>query len=147
MPTDTAALRRLIYQATYGLSRQKRTHAAQLGALLRKQDRTFSYEKYSFTKLIDLLEAVPDLVEMERIDPDSSNPNSAPVYYVRPVTDTKRLLTDALTDYDSPDGWVHIDSLMQAICQKAACLTQIWYFRLSAMAIAILKPFRNVDRS
>ncbi len=107
----SASLRQLIYQATYDLPRQKRTHAAQVGALFRKKDRPFSYEKYNFTKLIDLLEAVPDLGEMERVEPNSNNPNAAPVYYVRPATDTKSLLTDALKAYKSADGWVHLESL------------------------------------
>lgn len=115
--TQTASLRQLVYRATYGLPRQKRTHAAQIGALLREQDSTFSYEKYKFTKLIDLLEAVPDLVEMEKVDPAPGNPNSAPVYYVRPVTNTKRLLLDTLNSYNSADGWVHLDSLKAAIAQ------------------------------
>lgn len=114
----SAPLRRLIYQATYKLPRQKRTHAAQVGALLRKQDAAFSYEKYNFTKLIDLLQAVPDLVEIERVEPDPENPNSAPVYYVRPVTDIRRLLSDTLKAYDSADGWVHLESLRETIAAK-----------------------------
>ncbi len=85
---------------------------------MRKQDAAFSYEKYNFTKLIDLLQAVPDLVEMERVEPDPDNPNSAPVYYVRPVTDTKRLLSDALKSYESADGWVHLDSLREEVVAK-----------------------------
>ncbi len=85
---------------------------------MREQDRSFSYEKYNFTKLIDLLEAVPDLVEMEKVDPNPGNPSSAPVYYVRPVTNTKRLLIDTLSSYDSADGWVHLESLEEAIAQR-----------------------------
>jgi hypothetical protein len=119
---ELTSLRRLIYQATYELPQKKRTHAAQVGALLRQQDPTFSYEKYSFTKLIDLLDAVPDLVAMERVDPNPGNPNSAPVYYVRPVTDTRQLLTRALQNYDSPDyatdGWVHLDSVREAVAYQ-----------------------------
>ena len=118
--TQTASLRRLVYRATEGLPRQKRTHAAQIGALLREQDRAFSYEKYNFTKLIDLLEAVPDLVEMEKVNPDPGNPNAAPVYYVRPITNTKRLLIDTLSGYDSADGWVHVDSIKEAIAHRDA---------------------------
>ncbi len=121
---EAAALRRLIYQATCDLSCHKRTHAAQVGALLRQQDATFSYEKYNFTKLIDLLEAVPDLVALEKVDPDPENPNSAPVYYVRLVTDTGLLLRQSLQNLqslqslqsdDSTDGWVHLDSLQAAM--------------------------------
>ncbi len=117
---ESAPLRQLIYQAIYQLPRQKRTHAAQVGALLRKQDATFSYEKYNFTKLIDLLEAVPDLVEMERVEPKSGSSNAAPVYYVRPVTDTKRLLSNALKSYQSADGWVHLESLRSAVIEEDA---------------------------
>ena len=94
---------------------RKRTHAAQVGALLRKQDRSFSYEKYHFTKLIDLLEALPDLVALERVDPTPGDRGVAPVYYVRPVTDVKQLITSALDRQDSPEGWVHTDSLKAAI--------------------------------
>ncbi|MGB3293338.1 MAG: DUF3825 domain-containing protein, partial [Phormidesmis sp.] len=46
------------------------------------------------------------------------NSNSAPVYYVRPVTNTKRLLLDTFNGYDSADGWVHLDSLKGAIAQR-----------------------------
>ncbi len=113
-----SALRQLLYQAIYELPQQKRTHAAQVGALLRQKDRSFSYEKYNFAKLLDLLEAVPDLVALERVDPDLGSPSSAPVYYVRPTTDIKRLLTDTLTGYDSADGWVHVDSLRRAIATQ-----------------------------
>ncbi len=113
------ALRQLIYQATYELPQQKRTHAAQVGALLRQKDRSFSYEKYNFAKLLDLLEAVPDLVELERVDPDPGSPSSAPVYYVRPVTDIQRLLSETLEGYESADGWVHLDSLRRAIAAQS----------------------------
>jgi hypothetical protein len=116
--TEAASLRQLIYQATYELPSRKRTHAAQVGALLRQQDRTFSYEKYNFTKLIDLLESVPDLVTMEKVDPNPGSANSAPVYYVRPVVDIRQLLTWALKRYDSAAGWVHLDSVKEAIAQR-----------------------------
>lgn len=120
VPPASFPLRQLVFQATFHLSRQKRTHAAQVGALLRQKDRSFSYEKYNFTKLIDLLEAVPDLVEMEKTYPDPGNPNSAPVYYVRPVTETKRLLTGVLKNYaDSADGWVHLESVREAIATQS----------------------------
>ncbi len=116
--SGSAALRRLIYQATYHLSCHKRTHAAQVGALLRQQDASFSYEKYNFTKLIDLLEAVPDLVALEKVDPDPKNSNSAPVYYVRLVVDTGQLLSQSLQSLQSDqsaDGWVHLESLQAAM--------------------------------
>jgi hypothetical protein len=115
---DSGALRQLIYQAAYQLPQKKRTHAAQVGALLRAQDRSFSYEKYNFTKLIDLLESVPDLVALEKVDPHPRNPSSAPVYYVRPVLNIRQLLTHALSRYDSPDGWVHLDSVKAAISEQ-----------------------------
>ncbi|MGB7247517.1 MAG: DUF3825 domain-containing protein, partial [Phormidesmis sp.] len=118
-PRTTPPLRRLIYQAIYAMPQHRRTHAAQVGATLRKKDPAFSYEKYSFAKLIDLLEAVPELVTLERIEPDPNKPNSAPVYYVRPVLDVKRLLSEALKEQDSEDGWVHLDSLKAAIAPKA----------------------------
>ena len=114
----SAPLRQLVYQATYELPQKKRTHAAQVGALFRQKDRSFSYEKYNFTKLIDLLEAVPDLVAMERVEPDPSKPGAAPVYYVRPVTDTRQLLTSTLTQYNDADGWVHLDSLKEAVTNR-----------------------------
>ncbi|MEO0768747.1 MAG: DUF3825 domain-containing protein [Cyanobacteria bacterium J06649_4] len=111
-------LRRLVYKATYSMPK-KRMHAGQFGSLLRREDPTFSYEKYNFTKLIYLLEAVPDLVSLEKVN----NPGAAPAYYVRPVTDTKQLLTQAIGTYQGvereSDGWVHIDSVMQAIAAQA----------------------------
>lgn len=113
------SLRRLLSEATYRMPTRKRTHAAQVGALLRKQDRSFSYEKYHFTKLIDLLEAFPDLVALERVDPTPDDRRVAPVYYVRPVTDVKQLITSALDGQDSPEGWVHTDSLKAAIASQA----------------------------
>ena len=45
-------LRRLMYEATYDMPQRKRTHAAQVGALLRQKDPAFSYEKYNFAKII-----------------------------------------------------------------------------------------------
>ncbi len=116
--SESASLRRLIYQATYQLPQKKRTHAAQVGALLRQQDRTFSYEKYKFTKLIDLLESVPDLVAMEKVAPHPGNPNAAPVYYVRPVIDIRQLLTRALMSHERAEGWMHVESVREAVCEQ-----------------------------
>lgn len=121
--SPSLALRQLVYQATYLLPRDQRTHAAQVGALLRKTDRSFSYEKYNFTKLIDLLESVSDLVEMEKVVPKPGNPKSAPVYYVRPAIDIKQLLTDALGSYAQTGGaeageWVHLNSVGEVIAQR-----------------------------
>jgi hypothetical protein len=116
--SESASLRRLIYQATYRLPQKQRTHAAQVGALLRQEDRTFSYEKYKVTKLIDLLESVPDLVAMEKVAPHPDNPNSAPVYYVRPVIDIRQLLTRALMSHDSAEGWMHLESVREAVSEQ-----------------------------
>ena len=105
-----AELRQLVYQATCNMPKQ-RMHAGQFGSLLRQKDPTFSYEKYDFTKLIYLLEAVPDIVSLERVD----NPGAAPAYYVRPVIDIRSRLTQALERFDSEDGWVHVDSVMESL--------------------------------
>ncbi len=141
---ESAALRRLIYQATCDLSCHKRTHAAQIGALLRQQDATFSYEKYNFTKLIDLLEAVPDLVALEKVDPDPENSNSAPVYYVRLVTDTGQLLTQSLQTLQSDqstDGWVHLDSLQTAMQRQPGKHQQNPFFLPQRYGYSAFKAF------
>ncbi len=139
-PRVSAPLRQLVYQATYELPQQKRTHAAQVGALLRKKDRSFSYEKYNFAKLIDLLEALPDLVQMEKVEPDPSSPGSAPVYYVRPVTDIRRLLSRTLKGYDSTDGWVHVDSLKEALTRQDASFSNQRYGFSDFQAFAQSRP-------
>ena len=108
----SSGLRRLIYGATCGMSKS-RLHAGQFGSLLRRQDSSFSCKKYNFTKLIYLLEAVPDLVALERVEKH----NAAPAYYVRPVTDVRATLLDAITPYANSD-WVHIDSLKQSLSEK-----------------------------
>ncbi|MEO0377373.1 MAG: DUF3825 domain-containing protein [Cyanobacteria bacterium P01_A01_bin.17] len=105
-----AELRQLVYRATYNMPKQ-RMHAGQFGSRLRQADPTFSYEKYDFTKLIYLLEAVPDIVTLERVN----NPGSAPAYYVRPVIDIRSRLIQAMERYDSEDGWVHVDSVMASL--------------------------------
>ncbi|MEL6899780.1 MAG: DUF3825 domain-containing protein [Cyanobacteria bacterium J06606_4] len=109
----SAELRQLVYQATCKMDKP-RMHAGQFGSLLRQQDASFSYEKYDFTKLIYLLEAVPDLVALERVD----NPGAAPAYYVQPVVNIHQLLTNTLESFDSPDGWVHIESVEAAIARQ-----------------------------
>jgi len=103
-------LRQLVYQSTYDMPKQ-RMHAGQFGSRLRQADPTFRYEKYGFTKLIYLLEAVPDIVTLERVN----NPGSAPAYYVRPVIDIRASIIRAIERYDSEDGWVHIDSVMESL--------------------------------
>ena len=105
-----AELRQRVYQAVYNMPKQ-RMHAGQFGSRLRQADPTFSYEKYGFTKLIYLLEAVPDIVALERVN----NPGAAPAYYVRPVFDISARLKQAIERYDSEDGWVHVDSVMESL--------------------------------
>ncbi|MGB3789790.1 MAG: DUF3825 domain-containing protein, partial [Phormidesmis sp.] len=105
-------LRRLIYRATRSMPKP-RMHAGQFGSLLRKQDDSFSYKKYNFTKLIYLLEAVPDLVALERVE----KYQAAPAYYVRPVMDVKAVLLDAIAPY-SASNWIHIDSLKQSLFEQ-----------------------------
>lgn len=129
VPSPSPELRQLVYQATYHLPRAQRTHAAQVGALLRKTDQSFSYEKYNFTKLIDLLESVSDLVDIEKVIPKPGDPKSAPVYYLRPAIDVKQLLTDALGSYTGAEparteqartgGWVHLESVGEAIAIRS----------------------------
>ncbi|MEL6469448.1 MAG: DUF3825 domain-containing protein [Cyanobacteria bacterium J06623_4] len=109
----SAELRQLVYQATCEMDKP-RMHAGQFGSLLRQQDASFSYEKYDFTKLIYLLEALPDLVALERVD----NPGAAPAYYVQPVVNIHKLLTNTLASFDSPDGWAHIESVEAAIAHQ-----------------------------
>ncbi len=108
--TVPSELRQLVYQATYDMPKQ-RMHAGQFGSRLRQADPSFSYEKYGFTKLIYLLEAVPDIVTLERVN----NPGAAPAYYVRPVADIQQQLIQAIERYDSEDGWVHVDSVAEAL--------------------------------
>ena len=113
-------LRRLIYRALGQFSDRDRLHASRITLLLKQTDPSFSYEKYQFSKLIDLLRAVPDLVALERVDPASDNAESKarrlpPVYYVRSRLDTTRLITEALRSLDSEDGWVHWQSLAEVV--------------------------------
>lgn len=90
-----------------------RMHAGQFASLLRQHDRSFSYKKYNFTKLIYLLEAVPDLVVLDRVE----KPRAAPAYYVRPVVDMEAVILEAIAPYSNSD-WVHIDSLKQSVFEK-----------------------------
>lgn len=109
-PAVANALRRLVYQATWDMP-TARMHAGQFGSRLRQIDPSFTYEKYQFSKLIYLLEAVPDIVSLERVN----NPGAAPAYYVRSPLDARALLIEALTSFDSEDGWVHADSAIAAM--------------------------------
>lgn len=136
-----AELKRLIYRTTYQLRTGQRVHASRIGALLKQTDATFSYEKYRFAKLIDLLRAVPELVALEKVIPeaDLTNRQPAPIYYVRTVTDTTALITDCLQSFEqqsferqswnrtqlagqlseTTQGWVHWQSLKEAIANKS----------------------------
>jgi len=109
----SSELRQLVYRATCAMPR-KRMHAGQFGSLLREIDDSFSYQKYNFTKLIYLLEAVPDLVNLEKV----SKPGAAPAYYVRSVLDIKQLLTKAIASYKTEGEWVHVESVMEAIASR-----------------------------
>ncbi len=106
-------LRQLVYQATCDMPKA-RMHAGQFGSRLRKIDPSFSYEKYNFTKLIYLLEAVPDIVSLERVN----NPGAAPAYYIRSVLDVKSLLRRVMEGFDSEDGWVHVGSVVSAMAAE-----------------------------
>jgi len=151
----SAELRRLVYIVTYPLKPAQRVHASRIGALLREQDPTFSYEKYGFNKLIDLLRAVPELVVLEKVEPldrTGSAPSSqrlAPVYYVRSRSDTTVLIIDALSAFssatrdESTNGqwaerestWVHWQSLTDAIAQKDATFNALCYGFSSVKAL------------
>ncbi|MFK8186639.1 MAG: DUF3825 domain-containing protein [Phormidesmis sp.] len=132
-------LKQLVYRATCQLRPSQRVHASRIGALLKQTDPSFSYEQYGFTKLIDLLQALPELVELEKVTPkaDVTNQRPAPIYYVRTITDTTALITEGLQsfknapvqrhvansepydDVSNPHGWVHWHSLKDAIAQNS----------------------------
>ncbi|MEO0770485.1 MAG: OST-HTH/LOTUS domain-containing protein, partial [Cyanobacteria bacterium J06649_4] len=103
------SLRRVLTLATCAMPKP-RMHAGQFGSLLRQQDADFSYQKYGFTKLIYLLEAVPELVELERVN----HPGAAPAYYVRDASRLNQMITEAVEAYPSEDGWVHIETVREA---------------------------------
>ena len=127
-------LKRLVYRATCQISSHQRIHASRVGALLREHDSNFSYEKYGFTKLIDLLQSVPDLVALEKVERTEKSQTAqvnqlsrrlAPVYYVRSRSDTTALIKQSLRSFESADSnsadptWVHRQSLEAAIAQQA----------------------------
>ncbi|MEL7144360.1 MAG: DUF3825 domain-containing protein [Cyanobacteria bacterium J06573_11] len=111
-------LRRLVYRATCDMPKP-RMHAGQFGSRLRRIDSGFSYEKYGFTKLTYLLESVPDIVELERVN----HSGAAPAYYVRSVLNVQPLLRTVLENFDSEDGWVHQDSVLSMMTAQASAFS------------------------
>lgn len=103
------SLRRVLTLASYAMPKP-RMHAGQFGSLLRQQEADFSSQKYGFTKLIYLLDAVPDLVTLERVN----HPGAAPAYYVRDASRLKQIITEAIEAYPSEDGWMHIGTVEAA---------------------------------
>lgn len=112
----TPKLRRLVYEVAYRLRQDKPTQGAQVGPIFRRVDANFSAKRYGFAKMIDLLEAVPALVEVDRKTPNSETGQY--IFYVRPVRNIRKVLTEAFAQYKTEDGWVHQDSLKQAIAQR-----------------------------
>ena len=115
-PEATPKLRRLVYEVAYRLRQDKPTQGAQVGPVFRRVDPNFSARRYGFAKMFELLEAVPDLVSLEKQAPSSATTQF--IFYVYPVNDVRRLVTEAAQSYSSEDGWVHEDSLKEAIAQK-----------------------------
>jgi len=117
-PLVTSKLRRLVYEVAYRLRQDKPTQGAQVGPVFRQIDPDFSARRYGFAKMFDLLDAVPALVSIEK---EAANRKTGQfIFYVRPVNDIRSLLIEALQAYSSEEGWVHEDSLKQAIAQKDA---------------------------
>lgn len=116
-PNVTPKLRRLVYEVAYRLRQDKPTQGAQVGPVFRRVDPDFSVRRYGFNKVFDLLAAVPSLVSIEK--EELNNANTQFIFYVRPVNDVRTLLTEAVESYRSEDGWVHEDSLKEAIAQNA----------------------------
>lgn len=112
----TPKLRRLVYEVAYRLRQDQPTQGAQVGPVFRQVDSNFSAKRYGFAKMIDLLEAVPALVHVDKEMPDSATGQY--VFYVRPAQNIRNLLTEAIAQYNSEDGWIHEDSLKEAIAQQ-----------------------------
>lgn len=115
-PLVTSKLRRLVYEVAYRLRQDKPTQGAQVGPVFRRVDPDFSAKRYGFAKMFDLLDTLPALVSIEK-EPTNRETGQF-IFYVRPVNDVRTLLSEALQSYSSEDGWVHEDSLKQAIAQK-----------------------------
>lgn len=111
----TPRLRRLVYEVAYRLRQDKPTQGAQVGPIFRRVDPDFSAKRYGFAKTFDLLEAVPSLVSIQKEAPH--NGSGQYIFYVRPVYDVRKLLTEAIAQFKTEDGWVHQDSLKAAIAQ------------------------------
>ena len=126
-------LKQLVYQATCQLRPNQRLHASRIAGLLKQADPSFSYEKYHFTKLIDLLRAVPELVSLEKVEPEVVREPAPvgetasairarrlpPVYYVRSRADTTRLIQRGLQSFGDGREWVHWQSLEEAIAARS----------------------------
>ena len=115
-PQASSRLQRLVYEVAYRLSQDKPTQGAQVGPIFRQVDPDFSAKRYGFAKTFDLLEAVPTLVRVEKKAPH--NAAGQFIFFVRPVHDVRQLLTNAVKRYGSEAGWVHVDSVKQAITQQ-----------------------------
>ncbi|NJN31574.1 MAG: DUF3825 domain-containing protein [Synechococcales cyanobacterium RM1_1_8] len=107
-PSITPELRRVIYQALYDMGRGGAwVDLAPLGGSLKQRDPSFSSQTYGgFQRLTDLLEAAPDLVDLDR------SQNRA---RLKQPADLKRLLQGALTQLagNPADGndWIHLSSI------------------------------------
>ena len=106
----------MVYEVAYRLRQDKPTQGAQVGPIFRQVDPNFSARRYGFAKMIDLLEAVPDLVHINKKAPESTSGQY--IFYVRPVHNVRSLLTEAIAQYNTDSGWVHEESLREAIAQQ-----------------------------
>ncbi|MBE9079864.1 DUF3825 domain-containing protein [Romeria aff. gracilis LEGE 07310] len=111
-PAVSPKLRKTLYQTFYDLHQDGGwVNLAPLGNALKQQDPQFSAEKYGFTKLSQLLENVPDLVELDRAN--SQARLNAPA-------DVKGLLVKAFSRISSDDGWIDLSSVGQQVNQLNA---------------------------
>jgi hypothetical protein len=105
----SSKLRRLVYQAFYNLNRRDNwIELGPLGNALKQEDSSFSIQDYGFSRLSDLLESIPDLVDFER---DNNRAR------LKEPTDIRELLRQASRKISSDNDWVHFSSLKQQISQ------------------------------
>lgn len=96
-------IRRTLYTTFYDLNRGNEwISLAQLGNTLKQKEPDFSPQKYNFEKLSDLLEAVPDLVRVDR--PNGKAQLNHPA-------DVKALLKKAFKKISPENDWSHLSSL------------------------------------